>query len=86
MDSRELIKKVEWKDLKSLSKKEMLIENNISLPWLFTSLFFGLQRILLGCDSVFQILFPYRFKTGSQRVSQRTGNREIPYMAVNVFK
>lgn len=39
MDSRELIKKVEWKDLKSLSTKEMLIENNISLPWLFASLF-----------------------------------------------
>ncbi|WP_336691319.1 MULTISPECIES: hypothetical protein [unclassified Chryseobacterium] len=39
MDSSELIKKVEWKDLKSLSTKEMLIENNISLPWLFASLF-----------------------------------------------
>ncbi|MEY8760456.1 fatty acid desaturase [Chryseobacterium tongliaoense] len=39
MNHLELIKKVEWKDLKSLSVKEMLIENNISLPWLFISLF-----------------------------------------------
>ncbi|PIF46555.1 fatty acid desaturase [Chryseobacterium sp. 52] len=38
MNHLELIKKVEWKDLKELSVTEMLIENNISLPWLFISL------------------------------------------------
>lgn len=38
MNHIELIKTVEWKDLKKLSIKEMLIENNISLPWLFISL------------------------------------------------
>lgn len=39
MNHAELIKKVEWKDLRSLSTKEILIENNISLPWFFISLF-----------------------------------------------
>ena len=38
MNPTDLIKKVEWKDLKKLSVKEMLIENNISLPWLIISL------------------------------------------------
>ncbi|WP_295211535.1 fatty acid desaturase [uncultured Chryseobacterium sp.] len=41
MNPTELIKEIPWKDLKSLSVKEMLIENNISLPWLFISLFFA---------------------------------------------
>lgn len=39
MNHLELIKKVEWKDLRTLSVKEMLIENNISLPWFFISIF-----------------------------------------------
>jgi fatty acid desaturase len=39
MNHLELIRTVEWKDLRKLSIKEMLIENNISLPWLFISLF-----------------------------------------------
>jgi len=38
MNHIELIKKIEWKDLKKLSLTEMLIENNISLPWLIISL------------------------------------------------
>lgn len=37
MTHAEIIKKVEWKDLKNLSVKEMLIENNLTLPWLFAS-------------------------------------------------
>ncbi|WP_294298844.1 fatty acid desaturase [uncultured Chryseobacterium sp.] len=41
MNPTELIKEIPWKDLKSLSVKEMLIENNISLPWLFISLIFA---------------------------------------------
>jgi hypothetical protein len=46
MNHLELTKKVEWKDLKKLSVKEMLIENNISLPWLFTSLFWLIKDII----------------------------------------
>lgn len=39
MNHTELIREIKWKDLKSLSVREMLIENNISLPWLLISLF-----------------------------------------------
>ncbi len=38
MTHREVVKKVEWKDLKKLTFKEMLIENNLTLPWLLISL------------------------------------------------
>ncbi len=38
MTHQELLKKVAWKDLKSLSTKEMLIENNLTIPWLVISL------------------------------------------------
>ncbi|MBL7704522.1 MAG: fatty acid desaturase [Taibaiella sp.] len=38
MNQHEIIQSVKWQDLKRLSVKEMLIENNISLPWLFLSL------------------------------------------------
>lgn len=38
MTHQEIIKKVQWKDLKSLSVKEMLIENNLTIPWLVISL------------------------------------------------
>ena len=37
MTHAEIIKHVEWKDLKDLSLKEMLIENNLTLPFLFIS-------------------------------------------------
>ncbi|WP_431610317.1 fatty acid desaturase [Chryseobacterium sp. 'Rf worker isolate 10'] len=39
MNHLEIIRAIEWKDLKKLSLKEMLIENNISLPWFFISIF-----------------------------------------------
>ncbi|NIG52849.1 fatty acid desaturase [Chitinophaga sp. Cy-1792] len=39
MTQQEILSKVAWKDLKHLSTKEMLIENNISLPWLLASWF-----------------------------------------------
>ncbi|UKB81115.1 fatty acid desaturase family protein [Chryseobacterium sp. MEBOG07] len=39
MNHLEIIRTIKWKDLKKLSPKEILIENNISLPWLFISLF-----------------------------------------------
>lgn len=35
MTHQEILKKVEWKDLKNLSFKEMLIENNLTIPWFF---------------------------------------------------
>jgi len=37
MTHAEILKKVNWKDLKSLSLKEMLIENNLTIPWLLSS-------------------------------------------------
>jgi len=30
---KEIFRKVEWKDLKGLTIKEMLIENNLTIPW-----------------------------------------------------
>lgn len=38
MTHQELLKKVEWKDLKELSIKEMLIENNLTIPWFIISI------------------------------------------------
>ena len=38
MTHQEILKKVEWKDLRALSFKEMLIENNLTIPWLIVSL------------------------------------------------
>lgn len=39
MLQQEVVKRVIWKDLKSLSVKEMLIENNLSIPWFVASIF-----------------------------------------------
>jgi len=47
MNHTDLIKKVEWKDLKRLSVKEMLIENNISVPWFLISLFLSYKGYYL---------------------------------------
>lgn len=38
MTHQEILKKVAWKDLKNLTFKEMLIENNLTIPWLVISL------------------------------------------------
>lgn len=38
MTHAEILKKVDWKDLKNLSAREMLIENNLTIPWLIISL------------------------------------------------
>lgn len=38
MTHQELLRKVEWKDLKNLSVKEMLIENNLTIPWFLLSI------------------------------------------------
>jgi fatty acid desaturase len=37
MTHAEILKKVQWKDLKQLSVMEMLIENNLTIPWLLVS-------------------------------------------------
>jgi fatty acid desaturase len=50
MTHQEILRKVEWKDLKTLSFKEMLIENNLTIPWLLISLtlaYFGYYLIAL---------------------------------------
>ncbi|WP_196893435.1 fatty acid desaturase [Aureivirga marina] len=39
MTHQEIIKKIEWKDLKKLNTKELLIENNITIPWFLFSMF-----------------------------------------------
>lgn len=41
MTQQEIIKKVSWKDLRSLSAKEIFIENTLTLPWLLGSLTFA---------------------------------------------
>jgi fatty acid desaturase len=41
MTHKEILKKVEWKDLKNLSTKEMLIENNLTIPWFVASILFA---------------------------------------------
>ncbi|AXY74471.1 fatty acid desaturase [Paraflavitalea soli] len=38
MTHAEIVKKVQWKDLRSLSVREMLIENNLTIPWFIISL------------------------------------------------
>lgn len=38
MIEQELIQQIEWRDLRKLSFAEMLIENNITIPWLVVSL------------------------------------------------
>lgn len=38
MIHQEILNKVEWKDLKTLSLKEMLIENNLTIPWFVISI------------------------------------------------
>ncbi len=56
MKHAEILKSVEWKDLRQLSVKEMLIENNITLPWLLLSwifAFFQYYFIALLFSSVF---------------------------------
>jgi fatty acid desaturase len=41
MTHSEILQKVEWKDLRKLSTKEMLIENNLTIPWFLASVSFA---------------------------------------------
>lgn len=38
MTHEEILRKVKWKDLRKLSTREMLIENNLTIPWFVISL------------------------------------------------
>jgi fatty acid desaturase len=56
MTHPEILKKVEWKDLKTLSIKEMLIENNLTIPWLLISwvlAYFGYYIVALPFSAFF---------------------------------
>ncbi len=41
MTHQEILRSVEWKDLKKLSVIEMLIENNLTIPWFLISMTFA---------------------------------------------
>jgi fatty acid desaturase len=64
MTHKEILQKVEWKDLKKLSVKEMLIENNLTIPWFIISIvlaYFGYYWIALPFSGFF-------FLTGLRQV------------------
>jgi fatty acid desaturase len=64
MTHAEILKRVEWKDLRNLSTMEMLIENNLTLPWLFASwlfAYYGYYVLALPCSGFF-------FLTGLRQV------------------
>lgn len=64
MTHREILQKVEWKDLRKLSFKEMLIENNLTIPWFAIS-------ITLAYFSYYWIALPFSgffFLTGLRQV------------------
>lgn len=46
MTHKEILKKVEWKDLRKLSTKEMLIENNLTILWFIIFIFYHLGHHL----------------------------------------
>ncbi|MTH17417.1 fatty acid desaturase [Flavobacterium sp. LC2016-01] len=56
MTHQEILKKVQWKDLKTLSFKEMLIENNLTIPWFLISMtlaYFGYYLFALPFSAFF---------------------------------
>ncbi|GGF07332.1 fatty acid desaturase family protein [Flavobacterium limi] len=64
MTHQEIVKKVEWKDLKDLTFKEMLIENNLTIPWFLISMtlaYFGYYILALPFSAFF-------FLTGLRQV------------------
>jgi fatty acid desaturase len=64
MTHQEILKRVEWKDLRSLSLREMLIENNLTIPWFLISItlaYFGYYLWALPFSAFF-------FLTGLRQV------------------
>lgn len=56
MKQEEIFSLVEWKDLRHLTVKEMLIENNLTIPWFLISLtlaYFGYYLIALPFSAIF---------------------------------
>lgn len=56
MTHQEIIKQVVWKDLRTLSFKEMLIENNLTIPWFLISIslaYFGYYILALPFSAFF---------------------------------
>lgn len=56
MTHQEILKKVQWKDLKTLSFKEMLIENNLTIPWFLISMtlaYFGYYLLAIPFSAFF---------------------------------
>jgi len=56
MTHAEILKKVEWKDLKNLTIRELLIENNLSIPWAIISwalAYFGYYVLALPFSAFF---------------------------------
>ncbi len=56
MEHQDILKKVAWKDLRHLSLKEMLIENNLTIPWALSSwilAYFGYYAWALPCSAFF---------------------------------
>lgn len=47
MTHQEILKKVEWKDLRELTIKEMLIENNLTIPWFLISMVLAYHELYL---------------------------------------
>ncbi len=64
MTHQEILRKVEWRDLRKLSTKEMLIENNLTIPWFVAS-------ITLAYFEYYWIALPFSaffFLTGLRQV------------------
>lgn len=64
MTHQEMLRKVAWKDLKTLSLKEILIENNLTIPWFVASMllaYFGYYILALPFSAFF-------FLTGLRQV------------------
>ncbi len=64
MTHQEIVKKVEWKDLRALNYREMLIENNLTIPWFILSIglaYFGYYLWALPFSAFF-------FLTGLRQV------------------
>ena len=64
MTHQELLRRVEWKDLRKLTTRELLIENNLTLPWLAVSMLlahFGYYALALPFSGFF-------FLTGLRQV------------------
>ena len=56
MTHQEILKKVYWKDLKNLTVQEMLIENNLTIPWFLISItlaYYGYYLIALPFSAFF---------------------------------